>query len=75
MDIACHKSIGGELSIAIMEGITIGCCSIGMSMKVGTVDCTNSILKIWIKFGIRVDVIWNRIAFAWGIDVFGVKGW
>ena len=38
LEITCHKSVGGELSITIAEGIMIGCSSMGMSMKVGTVN-------------------------------------
>ena len=38
LEITCHKSVGGELSITIAEGITIGCSSMGVSMKVGTVN-------------------------------------
>ena len=75
LEITCRKSVGGELSITIAEGITIGCSSMGVSMKVGTVNCSNSILEIWIEFWIQADVIWNGVAFEWRIDVFGVKGW
>ena len=65
LEITCHKSVGGELSIMIVEGITIGCSSMDVSTKVGTINCSNSILEIWIKFWIQVDVIWNGIAFKW----------
>ena len=37
LEITCHKSVGGELSITIVEGIMIGCSSMGMSMKVGSI--------------------------------------
>ena len=75
LEITCRKSVGGEFSITITEGIMIGCSSMGVSMKVGTVNCSNSILEIWIEFWIQVDVIWNGIAFEWRIDIFVVKGW
>ena len=52
LEIACHKSIDGEHSIAVVEGITIGWCCVGVSMEVGAIHSTESILEIWKKLGV-----------------------
>ena len=52
LEIACCKSVGGERSIAVAEGITIGCCCVGVSMEVGAIHSTESVLEIWKKLGV-----------------------
>ena len=52
LEITCRKSIGGECSIAVMKGIMIGCCCVGMSMEVGAIHSTESVLEIQKKLGV-----------------------
>ena len=52
LEITCCKSIGGERSIVVMEGIMIGYCCVGVSMEVGAIHSTESILEIQKKLGV-----------------------